>query len=196
MEAIILKLIDQLNSSVFTLLAILAAAFWAIYKLGGINKMFGDFKDKNKELDSNIGGIKDVLATIKATTDLLYQAHIQTIKSNSPISLSPIGVTYSAELKIENKVTNHWIEIKQEIGKKSPSNPYDVQVVAMEISRNCFEALFSDEEKNQIKLYAYKNGINLLQILPIIGVIIRDKYLQEKGISIDQIDQHSARQSE
>jgi hypothetical protein len=195
MEAILMKLLEQLNSAVFALIAILIIAFWMVYKFGGITKTFGDFKEKNKELDANIGGIKDTLATIKATTDLLYQAHISTIQSHSPISLSPLGRTYSSDLDMAKKVAKHWDEIKKEIEKKSPNNPYDVQTVTMEISRQCFDTSFSEEEKSEIKLYAYQKGVNLLQIIPIIGIIIRDKYLQEKGISVDQIDQHDPKRN-
>ncbi len=191
MQAIILKLIDQLNSSVFLLFGILLVAFWALYKLGGVVKMFDIFQQKNKDLDTHVHSIKETLATIKATTDLLYQVHVATIKAHSPISLTDKGIKIASELKLSDKVGSHWEQIKNEISKRSPANPYDVQVVSMDMSRDCFEKFFSDEEKNVIKLYAYQTGQNLLEIYPIVGVLIRDAYLKEKGFTLAAVDQHN-----
>lgn len=190
MELIFLKLIEQLNGAVFILVAILLIAFWAIYKLGGIIKTFNFFEKKNENFDKSIDEIKSNIFSIKATTDLLYQNHLSTIQNHSPLSLTSRGEKFSTELQMEQKVSNHWNEIKNEIDKKSPSNPYDIQTVSMELAKNCFEHIFSEQEKAEIKAYAYKIGVNLLEILPIIGILARDKYLIEKGISVEDIDAH------
>jgi hypothetical protein len=190
MEAIFLKLIDQLNSAVVVLVIVLFIAFWATFKMGSIISLFNSFKEKNKEFDTGIGFIKDNLATIKATTDLLYQAHLSTVKSHSPISLTEIGTNISSALRIEDKVTNHWEVIREEIEKKSPASPYDIQNMALELSRHCFDFIFNDAEKIEIKNYAYSTGINILEIYPIIGVIVRDRYLKEKNIPVTAVDDH------
>jgi len=191
MDAIIAKLIEQLNSAVFVLLAILFFAFWAIYQLGVIIKTFRDFKDKNKDIDTHIGGIKDSLATIKATTDLLYQAHLSTVRRQSPIALTQKGEEIAIALRMTEKIANHWSEIKAEMQKRSPMNPYDIQTVAMDVARNCFDTLFSDTEKSEIKLYAYRSGMDLLEIYPIIGIIVRDKVLKEMNTATDAVDAHA-----
>ncbi len=180
MEAIFSRLLEQLNSSVFTLLAILAIAFWVLYKLGGIVATFTSFKDKHKDLDGHIGGMKETLASIKATTDLLYQAHLSTIQSHSPVSLTDIGKTISDDLHIDEKITKHWNRIAAAIEERNPSNPYDIQTVSMDIARDCFDVIFSEAERNEIKSYAYEKGKNLLEILPIIGILVRDRFLKEK----------------
>jgi hypothetical protein len=190
MEAVLTKLITDLNGSVFVLIVILGVVFWAMYKIGGMTTMFSGFKEKNNALDKNVETIKDSLANIKATTDLLYQSHLTTIKSHSPVSLTEKGLKISTQLKIEDKVSVHWDKISKFIDKKSPVNPYDIQIVSMEVSRECFDRIFSIEEQSEIKSFAYKTGINLLEIFPIIGVIVRDRFLTEKGISVDEIDVH------
>ncbi len=48
MEALFIKLLDQLNSSVFMLIALLIVALWGMYKFGGMVKTFTDVKEKNK----------------------------------------------------------------------------------------------------------------------------------------------------
>ncbi|MEK7561002.1 MAG: hypothetical protein AAB539_03550 [Patescibacteria group bacterium] len=196
MEAIIAKLIAELNSAVFLLLAILFFAFWAMFQLGSITKTFKDFKDKNKTTDTDIGGIKDSLAAVRATTELLYQAHLaqahySTVQRKSPITLTEKGEQISAALKITEKIANHWDDIKTEVKKRSPINPYDIQTAAMDVARNCFDAFFSDTEKSEIKLYAYNAGMDLLEIYPIIGILVRDKILAENGIAAEEVDAHA-----
>ena len=190
MESVFIKLLEQLNSAVFILVAILLVAFWAIYKMGGLVKTFNFFEKKNEGFDKSIDEMKANIFSIKATTDLLYQSHLSTVQSHSPMSLTEIGKKISAELKMEDKVTNHWEGVKNEIDKKSPSNPYDIQTISMELARNCFEHIFTPSEQSEIKVYAYKSGANLLEILPIIGIIVRDRYLKEKGIPAVDIHAH------
>jgi hypothetical protein len=36
---------------------------------------------------------------------------------------------------------------------------------------------------DEIKIYAFQEGINLLEIYPVIGIIIKDKYLKEQNIA-------------
>ncbi len=53
MTEIILKLIEQLNSSVFMLFGLLLVAFCAIFKIGGMASKFKNFeKDRDKTSDS------------------------------------------------------------------------------------------------------------------------------------------------
>lgn len=191
MDAILSKLLEQLNSSVFTLLFILGGAFWATYKISGIITHFQILREKNTENDVNICGIKDTLASMKATLDLLYHAHLATVQTKSPLSLSDIGSVIAKDLDIVQKVGTHWNEIVVKIEEKNPSNPYDVQIVAMEGAEQYFSTIFSKEEQEGVKLYAYQHGNNLREITPIIGIIIRDKYLKEKGIATEEIDRHA-----
>ena len=78
MEAIFLALIQQLNGAVFVLIALLIIAFYTFFKVGSIVTYFKETKDKNEKIDGKIDNIKDSLSTIKATTELLYQAHLKT----------------------------------------------------------------------------------------------------------------------
>lgn len=191
MESIILALIQQLTGAVFTLIAVLLVIFWLLYKSGGWVKSYENFEDKSEKFDTKIDLIKDSLSSIKATTDLLYQAHLSTVKSRSPVSLTDRGKEISAAISAELKVNNHWDDIKQEVEKKKPVNPYDIQTVAMDIARNCFEKIFTLQEQDDIKTYAFGIGLNLLEIYPILGVIIRDRIFKEQSIKVEDVDKHN-----
>lgn len=188
MPAVFIELIKQLNSAVFTLIAILFVIFWLLYKAGGIVKSYKDFEGKNEKFDNKIDNIKEGLAAIRATTDLLYQAHLSTVKSHSPVSLTPKGEMVSKAISAETKVAEHWKDIKAKLEEKNPTNPYDIQTVAMDIAMECFEKIFTAEEQNQIKTYAFSIGLNLLEVYPIIGIIIRDRLFKERGINVEEVD--------
>lgn len=183
MDTLFLALIGQLNSAVFTLLLILAVAFFIVWKLSDLFSQFRHQKEKNAKLDTNLDSIKDSVASIRATTELLYQAHLSTIKSQSPLSLTDVGITIAKDLDMQEKINRHWEKLKPLFEGKKLENPYDVQTIALQFAPSCFEQVFSEDEKSQIKLYAYRNGKNLLEILPIIGILIRDKYITENHIS-------------
>lgn len=191
MIEIFLALIKTLNSSVFTLILILVVVFWLLYKSGGWVKSYKDFENKSEKFDTKIDLIKDSLSSIKATTDLLYQAHLSTVKTHSPISLSEKGSEISKAINAELKVNNHWEIIKQEVETKNPVNPYDIQTVSMDIARNCFEKIFTEQEQNEIKTYAFSIGLNLLEIYPILGIIIRDRFFREKDIKAEEVDKYN-----
>ncbi|MEP7104145.1 MAG: hypothetical protein ABI721_05565 [Candidatus Dojkabacteria bacterium] len=196
MEAVFLELIKQLNSSVFALIAILLVIFWLIYRAGNITESFSAFKTNNNKNEENINRIKDSLAEISATTKLLYEAHLSTVKSNSPMNLTTKGVDVAENINADSTVSEHWSEIKKEfLQAGDPNNPYDIQIISMNIAKNCYDSIFTEEERNKIKLYAFNKGMNLLEIYPVIGIIIRNKILGEKGIEINEIDKHDPKKS-
>lgn len=190
MPAVFLALIEQLNSSVFVLVAILVVMFWLVYKSGGWVQAYKDFQDKNGKTETKIDSMKENIALIKATADLLYQAHLSTIKANSPISLTERGKQIGDAIKAEMKVASHWSDIKAMVQSKNPTNPYDIQTIALEIARNCFDKIFTPQEQDEVKTHAYNIGLNMLEIYPVIGVIIRDKFFQEEGIATEDVDRH------
>lgn len=188
------KLIEQLNGAVFTLLAVLFVCFWVVWKLSSVVTLFDGFKKKNNDIDGDIKLMQVDIASIKATTDLLYKAHLaglDTVKRNSPLSLTDLGQKIADDLRLREKVDLHWGDISKVIEKQNPSNPYDIQTAAIDVARILFESIFTSEERDVIKTYAYQEGKNLLEILPIIGILVRDRFLSEQGISTKEIDQHA-----
>ena len=190
MESLILALIQQLNAAVFTLIVVLLVCFWLVYKAGGIVKTFSDYESDKTKIETKMDAMKDMLSNIRATTDLLYQAHLTTVKASSPLNLTALGREISDALKIPEKVTSHWDAIGSEITKKNPQNPYDIQSVAMTIARNCFDSIFSEAERAEVKTYAFNRGMNLLEIYPIIGIEIRNRVLKERGYELAEVDKH------
>ena len=89
MEAIITQLIEQLNSSVFVLLAILGISFYLIFLFGKWAEKFLHHKDKL----NNVQNLSDKIIELKTKVDLIYQNTNpnKLVASHSPISLTPSG---------------------------------------------------------------------------------------------------------
>ncbi len=190
MTQVFLDLIHQLNAAVFTLIVVLCVLFWVVYKSGGWVKSYNDFESKNDKLDTKIDQIKDNIASVKATTDLLYQVHVTTVKSHSPISLTTRGQEISSAINAEVKLDGHWDAVKSAVEKRNPVNPYDIQIVALDVARACFDTIFTHQEKEEVKTYAFSAGLNMLEIYPIFGVLIRDRIFKERDIKTEEVDKH------
>ena len=119
----------------------------------------------------------------------MYQAHLKTIGSASPVKLTPLGQEIATTLRVEQKIVDHWDAIKAKVEAKNPQNPYDIQVAAMTVARECFDGIFTEAEKSEVKAYAFAKGMNLLEIYPVIGIEVRNRILKERDIALDTIDQ-------
>ena len=75
-----LKLLGQLNSSVFVLIILLVGAIWAAYQIGKIVNKFGGFEKERQETRDNLTSIKDNMAKINATLMALNEIYLITIK--------------------------------------------------------------------------------------------------------------------
>lgn len=147
MQELFLKLLEQLNGAVFVLLGILILAFWCVYKIATLITIFNGFKEERTETKSDLSDIKKDIAKTAATVGLLYQSHLSTVKSQSPLSLTTVGKEISQALNLEAKVAVHWTEIKSKIEEQNPVNPYDIQKISLDVARNCFENFFYRRRK-------------------------------------------------
>ena len=191
MIEIFLKLIEQLNSAVFVLILVLLVTIWVVWKLSSVVTLFGGYKEERKEVKDDLHQIRKDIAKIEGNVNFVFQKLNPSVQTQSPLNLTDKGKNISRDLNIEAKIAVHWEMIKAKIESKSPANPYDIQNATMEIARDCFDSIFTDTERNDIKLYAYKQGLSLLEIVPIIGIQARDQYFKEKNIDVGEIDKHA-----
>lgn len=187
--SIFLQLINQLNSSIFVLITLLFVLFFLVYKAGSMTQTFASFNNKHMKFDDAIDRIKDLLSKIQATTDLLYQMQLTTVQSHSPLGLSEKGHQVAIEIAAEEKINSHWDTIKARFNLASLSNPYDIQTQALDLAVHCFDSIFTEEERTQIKTYAFNMGMNLLEVYPVLGIKIRDKIFEELSIDLKESPQ-------
>jgi len=86
-------------------------------------------------------------------------------------------------------VANNWGHIYDFIcSKMSQGNAYDIQQFCIDTATISLEKFFLPEDLAKVKLYAYNNGNPIEYYGSMIGVIIRDKYFEIKGIDVTEVD--------
>ena len=158
-------------------------------------------------LDKKVESIRDEIHSIKG--DIQYiknmvnvqvntpvQGQKAMIQAQSPLSLTDVGKAAADAMGAERIVAINWEKIQPRIAADIPSdNPYDIQTYCLEkipVSPNSF---FDPASLETLKLYAFKNGRTLFECMKVIGIIIRNKYFETKGMSLDALDAQSTTSS-
>lgn len=189
MDPIIQKLIDQLNTSVFVLLLLMAAIGYVLVKVG---QWSANFKHHHSRIDS-LEGMSERVIAISTKVDLIYglvNPNSMT-RAHSPISLTEIGAQTATSINAESLLIKYYIRLKKIVDKSDPQNAYDIQNIAMSITKEKLIEFMTASEINIIKDSAYKNGVIVEDILSILGVMLRDKILDERGIPVSDVDLHT-----
>lgn len=177
---------------------------WAIYKITSfttvwrmkedeIDKLDGkvdSFCGKVDKIESKVDALSNDISFIKMQLNLLnFNASNSLVQSHSPISLTEIGVKVSKEMGIEQIIANNWDKIFSYIDVNvSSKNAYDIQQFCIEAASIHLDKLFSVEDLGKIKMFAYNAGRPLGYYGGMIGVLIRDKYFEIKGINPQSVD--------
>lgn len=194
MEKIIEILISQ--GVVGIVVAIALGAMCVIYKLTKwstrLDTEHNTIVKAYEKTDKSIDDIRKDLSYIKGTLDLLTKnAENSLAKAHSPISLTDKGKEIADELNIDFIIDNNWQRIKSNLDSKVKNkNPYDIQQYCRETAAVEPEAFFTNEEVLLLKKEAYNKGLNFITLSIVPALRIRDRYMKEKGISIEDIDKH------
>lgn len=188
MTAVLLKLIEQLNSSVFILLGLSVLVVFATYRLGGLMQKFTHQDDKIKGLST----LSEKVIKIETKIDLIYQNTNRNspIMSHSPISLTTIGLEISADIKAESILEKYAPRLISEVEKENPKNAYDIQMASMSVAKNSMIKLLNEAELISVKQEAYNKGIIVEDVMSVFGVLLRNKILTIKGLPISDVDLH------
>ena len=186
MNALIERIVNELNSSVFVLLVILAAVVWMTYRAGALIEKF---KAHEKKLD-DVRSIENEMISIRTKVDLIYQNTNPNplFRTQSPLALTPKGHAVSADLKAEEIINRVYDKLHKAIDEESPDTAYDIQVAALKVAKEGLPKLITGKELISIKEHAFQNGALLEDMLTIFGIMLRDRVLQERGIPLTEVD--------
>ena len=190
MEEIFKKLIEQLNSSVFVLLGILAASYWAVVRVTRLIEQFSHHKEKIGKVDS----LSDRLVELKVKVDLIYQNTNpnKTVAAASPISITPTGKEISANIKAEQILAKYLAQLSDLVEAVCPKNAYDVQTASMTVAKEKMMSLLNADEINAVKGMAYSKGLLAEDVMAIFGVLLRDEILKKKNMPVADVDKNHA----
>ncbi len=165
-----------------------------------VNSKCDNLDTRIESLRNDIHEIKGDIQYIKNMVNVQVNTPVQgqkaMIQAQSPLSLTDVGKAAAAAMGAERIVAINWEKIQPRIAADIPSdNPYDIQTYCLEkipVSPNLF---FDPASLETLKLYAFKNGRTLFECMKVIGIIIRNKYFETKGMSLDALDAQSTTSS-
>ncbi|MFH1860234.1 MAG: hypothetical protein ABH870_04375 [bacterium] len=192
-QTIFIKILEQLNSSVFVLIGLFIVALWAMYKIGGIVTTFSTHEDKIDGLSKNSEKTFEKIIRLEAKVDLIYQYHNpnSTVRSMSPISLTPVGNEIATNINAQTVLSRCLDFLEKEIEKENPKNAYDIQMVSMKIAKEKMILCLNEAELSAVKQAAYNKGILAEDVMAIFGILLRNAVLEKKGIPIAEVDFHA-----
>lgn len=166
---------------------------WIVYKatrfITRIECEHGGFCKRVDSLDSNTEKLLKDMAYIKGALDVLRIPNIHDlIRSNSPVSLTPLGMEVANELGAAEIISKNWHNIYNRLNTELTSvNAYDIQQHCLETASVEPELFFDKEDVDKIKLFSFVSGQPFQLYAKMMGIIIRDRYFSVKGISVEDI---------
>ncbi|MBS4060682.1 MAG: hypothetical protein KG029_09800 [Bacteroidetes bacterium] len=196
MLELIRELLTSSAGSFGFLFALICIGAWLIYWVTKkVTQIQSDHSILNKsvdKIDKSIDEIRRDMSFLKGSIDVMKSGGSnQLLQSKSPVTLTEKGIEVAKELKANDIIARTWNKIFEILEREiSNKNAYDIQQFCIEQVSIEPEKFFDNEGVISIKNFAYKEGNPLQLYTRMLGVLIRDKYMKAKGISIDEIDKH------
>jgi len=154
MDAVFIKLIEQLNSSVAVLIVVLCLVIWLTFKAGRILEKFDHHETKLDEAR----GIRDEMISIRTKVDLIYQNTNPNalFRSQSPLALTPKGHEAASSLSATETLDKLYGDLHAAVESENPETAYDIQVAALKVARSLLPSHLTAMELVKIKDYAFK----------------------------------------
>lgn len=159
--------------------------------VGALSAIFtiGKYKEK---VDRTETDIKDIKSDTREIRDKVIACETS-IKERGPLTRrkSPIDLTERGEKVLEESqgkkfIDDHYEELKRKVEENNPQTSYDFQ----EFSKKVVGELRDDERINPIKEYLFKEGMELDDIIEVLGIYLRNLILHEKNIAVEDIDKY------
>ena len=150
------------------------------YKMGTYVNKVDNLVTKEKETCSEIKEIRDKV--IACETSLKERGPLTMRKS--PISLTERGKQLLNESGAKKFVDLNFDLLFKKVEEHAPKTAYDIQ----EYSGKVLSELKNDDIIIPLKEYAFKEGLEITDLITVAGIYLRDKILEKNGIDSNEID--------
>ncbi len=183
----LLNLISQLDSAPVVILGITLIV--TIVFVSKISNFLGQWKTNQKFVDK-IPTIEAKLTSIDNTIVQIYQKTVSTaaVTTSSPAHLSEVGKNIVKSLEADKILLRNEERLINLVDEENPQNAYDVQQTCFSIVGEHIEKMLTANELEIAKEKSLESGILLSNTLSIFAVLLRDKILEKKGISLKEVD--------
>ena len=118
----------------------------------------------------------------KGTPDPFTQAH-------SPLSLTLLGEEMVLRTGMREMLQKRWEDIRRMVAEHSVSkNPYDIQQYCLEQAVVFPEKFLEPQDLDRLKTDAFQKGLTLTPYMRAVAVLVRDRYFEENGIDVKEVD--------
>jgi len=179
---------DDVRIGIFILNLLISAAVG----YGAAAFKIGEYKNKVDTLESTVGkdehgGLRRTLGEVKdkvVACEVILKERGPLAERKSPISLTERGDNVLKESGGMDYVDDQKESLLAFIRDKNPKSAYDVQ----EFAKLAMELRAKEDDFIPLKNYAYKEGMDLDDILFVTGIYLRDITLDPLGFSHEDID--------
>ena len=184
---VLLNLISQLDSAPVVILGITLIV--TIVFVSKISNFLGQWKTNQKFVDK-IPTIEAKLTSIENIIVQIYQKTVSTaaVTTSSPAHLSEVGKNIVKSLEADKILLRNEERLINLVEEENPQNAYDVQQTCFSIVGEHIEKMLTANELEIAKEKSLESGILLSNTLSIFAVLLRDKILEKKGISLKEVD--------
>jgi hypothetical protein len=209
-DTLIGKLIEQLNSSIFILLAVLFAIGFLLWKTSAFMATWqhkqadhekkldkvNETNDKVIALETNIGKSVEFgerIVRMETKLDLIFQKLTPNpfAQAQSPIALTKDGNEVAQKINVEATIARLYPNLIELVEKKSPQTAYDIQECAFAVTRDKLFSWLSEAELTALKNEAFNKGMPVDSFSIIYGIVLRDRILASKNIPASDVDLHT-----
>lgn len=96
-----------------------------------------------------------------------------------------------SKIKASTILEKYLSKLIKEVELENPANAYDIQMASLKVAKEKMKSILTKAELNAIKDEAYSRGLLLKDIMPIFGVLLRDRILVQRGYSFSDVDKHT-----
>jgi hypothetical protein len=143
MQEVFLKLIEQLNSSVFLLFLILIVMGYVLVKVTKYTTLIA-LKFQTQDTHANdLKTLSETVIKVQTTLELVYNNTNprSTIRANSPISLTDIGKEVVAQINGQAILDKNFLKLKDFLSEEKMGNAYDIQTSCLNVVKAKLESL-------------------------------------------------------
>jgi len=183
----------QLNNSEWIALSaivvpVIGSIIFLIFKSGSMIESIKNIQ-KNIELiqksTDDIQKLKYSFGQMNVKVDFIWRNNLS--KSNSPIILNDVGKKILETSKISDFTQKYYNEILSRVKSKNPVNPYQAQEYLISVMS---EYQNNEECKLMLQDAAFKSGYDVISVLYVGAIDIRDKIISDLGFVVGDIDKH------
>ncbi len=178
-----------------SLIAIFTVLFFFVKMFRMVSDIYQTSQNRNKLLDEWQTEIpqmnrklNDISTLVNTIFTYLKNNDNKFVQSHSPISLTKDGKRLVDVLNIEGIIDVNYEHLSASIDGKKPNNAYDIQELSMEIMQDFLKNMIDEEILTSMKKFAYQEGVSLDALYLAFSIVLRDKILQEKGFTLEDVD--------